>query len=60
MRIKLNSAKNLEQFPAAKLAKMWVLKGHKRSDAPFSKKRKRKEDEWEDMEMDEMNETDAS
>ena len=32
MRIKLNSVKNMEDFPAAQLARKWILHGHSRTD----------------------------
>ena len=54
LRIKLNSAKKLEEFPAAKLAKTWVLRGHPRTDTPFSKQRPREDEE--DMEIDDYDE----
>lgn len=45
MRIKMNSVKNLADFPAVSMAKAWVLKGHQRTDTPFQKTKRPREEE---------------
>ena len=52
MRTKLNTVKNMKDFPAAELAKKWVLHGHSRSDSPFRLPNADREDLSEEEEND--------
>lgn len=58
MRIKLNSPKNLAEFPAVALAKSWVLQGHSRSDTPFSRKRLREDEDEDELPEEEFDDED--
>ena len=52
MGIKLNSVKNMKDFPAAQPARKWVLHGHSRTDSPFRLPNVDREDASEEEEID--------